>query len=376
MSRILVVDDDRVQRVVASQALTRAGHAVLEAADGAEALEVARTLLPDLIVCDVLMPGINGFQFVTALRAEEGIAGIPVIMLSSMAERAHMRVGMNSGADDYLAKPFSFEELTEAVNALLAKRRTLQEGLISSMNTSFVTALEEQREALAAQYEERMVRQISARWDGDAEGDRELKYDHAVLIKAQIVGSLLQQAKSGNEVSSLVRQAYDSARDALHLFNAAHVLPAGNDLVAVFVDDPDSIRVRASVRAARAALNLLQKLSTLRAAGAGNGPGADAASTAAGDPPMASIALHCGPVTVLRITDPLHGGPASTLATGAAMQELDAIGDFARASRWGIAASPVFVGAMAGQVVTGRSAQVMSTGGAVPIDVLEVLSLR
>lgn len=364
MSRILVVDDDRVQRIVASQALTRAGHEVLEASDGNQALESARVNHPDLIVCDVLMPGLNGFQFVAALRQEDGIAGIPVIMLTSMAERAHMRLGMNAGADDYLAKPFSFDELTEAVSALLNKRRTLQEGLINSMNTSFVTALEEQRESLAAQYEERLVRAIGERWSGDLE----LKYDHAVLLKAGIVGSLLQQAKSTKDVNALVRRAYDAARDTLHLFNAAHLLPAGNDIVAVYLDDPDSVRVRASVRAVRATFTLLQKLSQLRAG--------DAGASAADAKPAASIALHCGPVAVLRMSDPLHGGPDSTLATGTTMQELDAIFDFARTSSWAVTASPVFVGTMGGQLETGRSAQATPIEGGEAIDVIEVLSLR
>ncbi len=349
--------------MVASQALTRAGHQVLEAADGNEALEVARVQRPDLIVCDVVMPGMNGFQFVTELRAEEGIAGIPVIMLTSMAERADMRAGMNAGADDYLAKPFSFDELTDAVSALLAKRRTLEEGLINSMNTSFVMALEEQRESLAAQYEARMVREIGARWEEVSGSDAELKYEHAVLLKAEIVGSLMLQAKSSKDVNLLVRQAYDAARDALHLFNAAHVLAAGNDLVAIYVDDPDSVRVRAAVRALRAGLNLQQKLSHLGTGAAASQPGA-------------TVALHCGPVTVLRIADPLHGGPASTLATGASMQELGAICDFARTAQWGIAASPMFVGAMAGQAATGRSAQLTPTDGSAALDVLEVLSLR
>ncbi len=366
MPRILVVDDDRIQRMVASRALTSAGHEVLEAADGDQALEVARVHHPDLVVCDVVMPGMNGFQFVTALRDEEGIAGIPVIMLTSMSERADMRAGMNAGADDYLAKPFSFTELTEAVSALLSKRRTLQEGLISSMNTSFVTALEEQRELLAAQYEVRMVNEINQRWEEDGHPDAELKYDHAILLKAEIVSALQSQAKSSNDVNSLVRQAYDASRDALHLYNAAHLLPAGNDLVAVYVDEPDSVRVRATVRAVRAALNLKQKLSRLVGGG----------SEGAEGEPGATIALHCGPVTVLRIADPLHGGPASTLATGTAMQELDAICAFAHTAQWGVAATAMFVAQMAGQVVTGRTAQVTPAGSTDPLDVLEVLSLR
>src|SRR5881394_37901 len=123
MALILVVDDDRNQRAVAAHALGGCGHEVIEAEDGTQALEITRARRPDLIVCDVVMPGISGFEFVTALRQEEGISDLPVIMLTSMGERAHMRTGMTSGADDYLAKPFSFAELNEAVTALLSKRK-------------------------------------------------------------------------------------------------------------------------------------------------------------------------------------------------------------------------------------------------------------
>jgi CheY-like chemotaxis protein len=364
MARILIIDDDRIQRLVASQALTQAGHQVIEATDGSEGLEIVRTHHPDLIVCDVVMPGMNGYQFVTALRQEEEIAGIPVVMLTSMAERAHMRLGMNAGADDYLAKPLSFEELTEAVDAQLAKRRALQEGLINSMNNAFITALDEQREALAAQYEQKLVEAVSGRWENA--GAPEVKYDHAVILKAQIAGAIQQQVASSRNVNEMVRKAYDATRDALHLFNAVHVLPAGNDVVAIFVDDPDSIRVRANVRAVRASLSLQKALLGQRA-------GAAQADTS--NPP-ANIALHCGPVTVLRISDPLHGGPVSSLATGVAMQELDAICDAARASHWGIAASATLVGEMAGKLATGRNMQAAVPAGPGPIDIIEVLSLR
>ena len=368
MARILVIDDDRLQRLVAVQALNRAKHEVLEATNGTEGLELARTQHVDLIVCDVVMPGMNGYQFVTTLRQEEGIAGIPVIMLTSMAERTHMRVGMNAGADDYLAKPFSFDELAEAVEAQLAKRRALQEGLINSMNNAFVAALEEQRESLAAQYEDQLVQAIGTRWEEGAKGDAEVRYEHAVLLKAQIVGSVQQQVASTTEAVALVRKIYDAARDTLHLFNAVHLLPAGNDMVAIYVDEPDSVRVRASVRAVRASMSLQKALANVRGT----------ASRAPADPsaPPSIVALHCGPVAVLRMGDPLHGGPDSTIATGPSMLELDAICDTARASKWPIAASALLVGELGGKLATGRSAQAVPIGGIAPVDVLEVLALR
>src|SRR4051812_35972804 len=106
MARILVIEDDRIQRLVALQALRGAGHEVLDAIDGITGMEAARAERPDLIVCDVLMPNMNGYQFVAALREDEAISATPVIMLTSMAERSQMRAGMTAGADDYIVKPF------------------------------------------------------------------------------------------------------------------------------------------------------------------------------------------------------------------------------------------------------------------------------
>src|SRR5512140_3916641 len=130
MSLILVIEDDRIQRQVTVQALKSTGHEVMEAPDGVEGLRSARTNRPDLIVCDVMMPGMNGYQLVTALREEEDIADIPVIMLTAMTERAHMRTAMTSGADDYIAKPVSFKELNEATSALIAKRKARLDGFV------------------------------------------------------------------------------------------------------------------------------------------------------------------------------------------------------------------------------------------------------
>lgn len=320
MPLILVIDDDRLQRTVAAHALKKAGHEIIEAADGMQGLEAARTRRPELIVCDVLMPGLNGLQFVSALRQEEGISDIPVIMLTSMAERADMRAGMNSGADDYLAKPFSFAELNDAVAALLTKRRTLQEGLVNSMNTSFLAALDEQRESLASQYEQRYVHELSARWDrGD--GNSELKYDNAVVLKVDLFGAMLGQVAADKDMAQTVRRAYQSARDSLHLFSALHLLPLGNDLLAVFADEPDSVRVAANVRAIRACFALVKAvgvvLPKLTASSAESGAGV-------------SIALHQGPVTLLHLSDPLHGDPDSTLATGETVAALAGLVSLAR----------------------------------------------
>lgn len=369
MALILIVDDDPTMRRVASYALKSAGHEVLEAGDGTEGLEFARVRRPELILCDVVMPGISGFEFVAALRQEEGISDMPVIMLTAMGERAHMRTGMTSGADDYIAKPFAFDELLEAVQALLSKRKALHEGLVASMSTSFVAALDEQREILASQYEKRLISELNSRWERVGDHDTELVYDDAVVMQVDIFGPLLARIAASADSSTVVRKAHQGARDALHLFSVQHLLASGNDLVAVFADEDESVRLDASTRALKAGFALAKAVSAaLR-------PALDAAA-AASEAAHVTIAMHRGSVKLLHVSDPLHGGPDSVLATGDTMSELASVRDFARVSGWQVAASSAVASTFGGRIVVDRSAQVMHADRSrPPIDVVEITAL-
>jgi DNA-binding response OmpR family regulator len=371
MALILVVDDDRNQRAVAAHALGGSGHEVIEAADGTQGLEAARTRRPDLIVCDVVMPGISGFEFVTALRQEEGISDLPVIMLTSMSERAHMRTGMTSGADDYLAKPFSFAELNEAVTALLSKRKALHDGLVASLGTSFIAALDEQREILASQYEKRFITELSGRWDQVDETNTELRHADAIVMQVDIFGPLLARIAASADAATTVRKAYQSARDALRLFSAQHVLPAGNDLVAIFVsDDAESVRVDAPTRALKSAFALR------RGVRAALQPVLADGGSATGDAGQVTIALHRGAVTLLRMSDPLHGDPDSVLATGDTVAELAVLREFARGAGWPVACSNTAARGLGDKLVFGRSAQVPQPDRSKPpIGAVEITAL-
>ncbi len=103
------------------------GFVVYTAGDGAVGVEEARRLLPDLILCDVRMPGGDGFEALSALRKDHATAHIPFIFLSGAVDKGNMRQGMELGADDYLTKPFSFEELIGAVNSQLKKQEVARE---------------------------------------------------------------------------------------------------------------------------------------------------------------------------------------------------------------------------------------------------------
>jgi two-component system OmpR family response regulator len=126
---LLVVDDDREIRTLISQFLTKHGHRVSSARDGAEMMRVLETARIDLIVLDLMMPGEDGLALCRRLRAQSGSAGaIPIIMLTAMGEETDRIVGLEMGADDYLAKPFNPRELLARAKAVLRRSGGLPVG--------------------------------------------------------------------------------------------------------------------------------------------------------------------------------------------------------------------------------------------------------
>ena len=95
------------------------GFEAVSAKNGGDGIELARTTLPDLIICDIMMELVNGYQMLEAVRNDSVTATIPFILITSNPDREGMRQGMELGADDYLPKPFSPAELVSAVNARL-----------------------------------------------------------------------------------------------------------------------------------------------------------------------------------------------------------------------------------------------------------------
>ena len=118
MARVLVVDDDVTVREVVVSYLRAGGHKVVEAADGADALRAMRSEPADLVVLDLMMPGIDGLEVCRRLRAT---GDVPIIMLTALGAEVDRVVGLESGADDYVTKPFSPRELVLRVEALLRR---------------------------------------------------------------------------------------------------------------------------------------------------------------------------------------------------------------------------------------------------------------
>ncbi|WSQ55213.1 SpoIIE family protein phosphatase [Streptomyces sp. NBC_01218] len=162
-ARVLIADDNADMREYLTRLLRGAGYQVHAVSDGQQALDTIRTDVPDLVVSDVMMPRLNGLALVSALRADQSTASVPVILLSARAGQEASIEGLRAGADDYLVKPFAAAELLARVeaNVKLARLRnhharwrtalvdSLQEaffvcdedGAVTEINTSFTTIL-------------------------------------------------------------------------------------------------------------------------------------------------------------------------------------------------------------------------------------------
>ncbi len=124
--KVLVIDDTQDIRFIISETLNLFGFHTLTAEDGVTGINMAQQNLPDLIICDINMPNLDGYGTLKAMRERELTAGIPFIFLTGATEKSDMRRGMELGADDYLTKPFSHKELMAAVNARMEKQAELQ----------------------------------------------------------------------------------------------------------------------------------------------------------------------------------------------------------------------------------------------------------
>jgi two-component system sensor histidine kinase/response regulator len=126
---ILIIEDDARWRTWIETHLQSAGHTVHCAVDGLAGLEMAARIKPAIILCDVEMPRLNGFGVLEALRQQPGLSDIPLIFLTSRNNRVDQRKGMVLGAEDYITKPFSREELLEAITGVMGKRESLTDRL-------------------------------------------------------------------------------------------------------------------------------------------------------------------------------------------------------------------------------------------------------
>ena len=132
-SKILIVEDDKTLLDVLKYNLIKENYAVVTAVDGVQALEVARAEKPDLVILDIMLPNLDGFEVCRILRKE---MTVPILMLTAKIEEIDKVVGLELGADDYLSKPFSRRELLARIRAMLRRVEMIKQETLSKEKTA------------------------------------------------------------------------------------------------------------------------------------------------------------------------------------------------------------------------------------------------
>ena len=121
MARILIAEDEPDIRELVAFTLRFAGHEVTATANGEEALQQASQIIPDIIIMDVRMPRMTGYDACRAMKADPILKDIPVVFLSAKGQDSEIQTGLDAGAEEYLLKPFAPDQLSERVRSILAK---------------------------------------------------------------------------------------------------------------------------------------------------------------------------------------------------------------------------------------------------------------
>lgn len=370
MATIVLMEDDVGTRTLIASVLRKDGHEVLEADDGAQGLGHVETRLPDLVISDVQMPELNGFQVVASMRANPLFAATPIILLTSLQERAHMRIGMTAGADDFITKPFRPSELRDAVQAQLARRAGLAQAQQVVVDRAVRRALEEQRHQLAKLYEQRLARELSERWPASEPDAQDEIWPHATVLFADMPAwPVIAERLPPQALADLIKRFYSNANDTAHLFGAHHMQFVGEGLLLVFVDQSDTHTVSHGLRAVRAALGLVE-------AGRGMQQLLLTAHAGQGLPRLtAHVGLNAGPVTLTRLQDPLHGSPPQLLPVGDTVSVALQLQRQAAELHWPVAASANVLRLVSDVVQVDRRVLLNLPGRAAALELVEVSGL-
>jgi CheY-like chemotaxis protein len=370
MPLIVVMDDDASTRVLVSAVLRKEGYDVLAAEDGAQGLALIREHKPDLIVSDVQMPNLDGFGVVEAVRAEQDITTTPIILLTSLQDRAHMRQGMTTGADDYLTKPFAPQELRDAVNAQLSKLVRAEAIQAQVVDRAVAQALSEQQEKISRLYEKRMAKELSAQWpDSLQNNDAGERFASATVLYADMrdYAAWTQRLSSG-ELSQVVQQFYSSVGDTVHLFGSHYMQFLGDGMLCVFVENSDTSSVNHAMRAAKAAFGLQDGTRRLDAF-------VKQKFGERGLPPFSlNVALHSGAVSFAKL-EGIFGGGSQLTPVGETVTTALKMFQSQPAIDWPIAASVQTQRLAVNAARSGRRAMLQVPGKNVAIDAVELVAL-
>ncbi len=368
---VVVVEDDPTNRMLISQILRKHEFEVLPAANGALGLELITELLPDVVVTDIQMPEMDGVALLSALRKNPNTATIPVLMLTSLAERSSMRQSMAAGADDYITKPFSPAELVEAVRAQIKKRQMHVEVSAQATRQAISTALEDQKHKIAGVYERRLKKELAETlWNHNLPEAKDESFAEATLLFADLVSPDWPRRLAPAELAEALKLSYSNATDTLSLFGAHTVQMVGEGLLAVFVPTNDTQSVGHATRALKSAFALASAAERVNQHLAGRLPDAEF-------PPFdMAVALYRGAVAIASMQTAEAAATRHGVPVGESVKAVMRLQAHAVQSRCKVLATQAWADGIGARVSLGRKgeADVLSNGQAVPI--VEILNWR
>jgi serine/threonine-protein kinase PpkA len=362
MTTILIVEDDDAIRNNAIRLLKLEGYEIVSAINGRLGLERAREVHPDLVISDVSMPEMDGFEMLVAIRADAELAATPVMLLTALDDRASMRRGMTAGADDYLAKPFTRVELLEALAALLKKKGRIEQTI----------------ESVVKAREEHLRRAFTESLGGRALADKFGLEPPAGAIADTVVEATvlfsdirnftsLAEKLSSTEVAELLTEYFERTCEPVLKNGGRHLKFIGDGLMAVFSDTlSGGSPLRAARRAISAALGMALATHEFRA-------WVDRRFVNHGLPPFAiGVGLHAGEVTICRLgtinnkeTTPIGDTVNTAARLEAASKELG----------WTVVASTAVLQTAGEGIQTGGMTSLGVRGKNVFVDVAEITGL-
>ncbi|MFC6279677.1 MULTISPECIES: protein kinase domain-containing protein [Polaromonas] len=360
MSTILIVEDDDAIRSNIVRLLKLEGFDTISAPDGTAGLERAQAFKPDLIISDVSMPGMNGFELLAAIRADKALATTPLMLLTALDDRENMRRGMTTGADDYLSKPFTRNELLDAVNAQMRKRGLVEQAI--------QTELAAGEERLRAAFSHSMDGGMPQTFMVDVpEGATTEQLADATVLFSDIRNFTSLAEKLGSvEVAELLTEYFERACQPLLKNGGLHVKFIGDGLMAVFTDTSQGSPLPAARRAVSAALAMALAAHEFRAWLEQRYPGR-------GLPPFAiGVGLHCGEVTLCQL------GTVQSRETAPIGDTVNTAARLETASKelgWTVVASTAVLLKAGDGILTGSSTSLAVRGKDLVVDVLEVTGL-
>ena len=361
ITKILIIEDDAGIRRSLALSLKTEGYAVLEAADGRIGLELAAAESPALIICDVNMPEMDGYEVVAAVRRNSALASIPFVFLTARGERAEIRRGMNLGADDYLTKPFTREELLDAVKVRLQKHQESREALTEQLILA--------SERLRSRFYSRLTGQAEQAPIEDsllsAGANRVLE---ATVLFTDIRGfTTISERLSVVEIATLLNHYLQRACEPILAASGKIVKFIGDGIMAVFPHGEDQPRERQALRAIQAGLALSLVAHEFREWMHAKFPHRGLPEFAIG------VGIHTGEVTLCEIGAP---GQQNFTAIGDTVNIASRLEGQTKELGWPVVASGAAISAAGEAVMHGAHRVVHLRGRTKPVLVYQILGLK